>query len=54
LDHQGIPERDLIPRFQVQRLQNRVAPVHDNLPREVVPTEYSVLVDNVDVAVDPE
>ncbi len=23
-------------RFQVQRLQNRVAPVHDNLPRQVV------------------
>ena len=36
LDHQSIPKRDLVPRFQVQRLQNRVAPVYDNLPREVV------------------
>jgi hypothetical protein len=34
--NQGVPERNLAPRLEVQRLQNRVAAVHDDLPREVV------------------
>ena len=36
LNDERIPERDLIPRLQVESLENRVAPVYDNLPREVV------------------